>query len=104
MNENIFRLILLAIPLAGCVITIYVIPIFKEKLTEVQMANIEYWVKRAVLAAEALFLEAGSGADKREYVIQFINNKFNKDHIVITEEQIRILLEAVWEEYIKMKS
>lgn len=105
MDENIFRLILLAIPLMGCVITIYIIPIFKEKFKQIQLLNVTNWTKIAVFAAEALFKVPGSGDEKREYVIKFINDMFNKDpnHIVITEEQIRVILEAIWEEFLKMK-
>ena len=103
MDENIFRIILLAIPLVGCIITVYIVPILKEKFKEVQLVNIEHWIKFAVFAAEALFKVPGSGDQKREYVIKFINTMFNKDHVVITEEQIRIILEAIWEEFLKAK-
>ena len=102
MNQSIFNLILALIPVIGFIITAYVVPIFKEKFTDVQIKNIEYWVVKAVRAAEALFIEGASGEAKREYVIHFIEDKFNKNgKELITEEQIRILLEAAWEEYIK---
>ena len=102
MNQSIFNLILALIPVIGFIITAYVVPIFKEKFTDAQIKNIEYWVIKAVRAAEALFVEGASGEAKREYVIHFIEDKFNKDgKELITEEQIRILLEAAWEEYIK---
>lgn len=102
MNQSIFNLILALIPVIGFIITAYVVPIFKEKFTDAQIKNIEYWVIKAVRAAEALFVEGASGDAKREYVIHFIEDKFNKDgKELITEEQIRILLEAAWEEYIK---
>lgn len=105
MDENIFRLILLAIPLMGCVITVYIVPILKEKFKQVQLGNIKDWIEFAVFAAEALFKAPGSGDEKREYVIKFINQMFNKDseHIVITEEQIRIILESIWEQFLKTK-
>ena len=102
MNQIVFNFILSLIPLIGFIITTYIVPIFKEKFTEAQMKNIEYWIVKTVRAAEALFVEEGSGKAKREFVINFIKNKFNKgEKELITDEQIRILLEAAWEEYIK---
>ena len=104
MNQIVFNFILSLIPLIGFIITTYVVPIFKEKFTEAQMKNIEYWIVKTVRAAEALYVEEGSGKVKREFVINFIKNKFNKgEKELITDEQIRILLEAAWEEYIKGK-
>ena len=104
MNDAVFNFILALIPLIGFIIVTYVVPIFKEKFTDAQIKNIEYWVVKAVRAAEAMFVEGASGDAKREYVTHFIQDKFNKDgKELITDEQIRILLEAAWEEYIKNK-
>lgn len=102
MNQVVFNFILALIPLLGFIIMTYIVPIFKQNFTDAQIRNIEYWVIKAVRAAEAMFIEGASGDAKREYVIHFIKDKFNKDgKELITDEQIRILLEAAWEEYIK---
>ena len=102
MNQAVFNFILALIPLIGFIIVTYIVPIFKERFTDAQIKNIEYWVVKAVRAAEAMFVEGASGDAKREYVIHFIQGKFNKNgKELITDEQIRILLEAAWEEYIK---
>ena len=102
MNDAVFNFILALIPLIGFIIVTYVVPIFKQQFSDAQIKNIEYWVIKAVRAAEAMFIEGASGDAKREYVIHFIQDKFNKNgKELITEEQIRILLEAAWEEYIK---
>lgn len=53
---------------------------------------------KAVEAAEVLFDAPKSGEEKREYVIKFIDKMFNSKKEVITEEQIRILLEAAWKQ------
>ena len=47
-------------------------------------------------AAEVLFDLPESGEEKREYVVNFIDNMFNSRKEVITRDQIRILLEAAW--------
>ena len=102
MNQAVFNFILALIPLIGFIIVTYIVPIFKERFTDAQIKNIEYWVVKAVRAAEAMFVEGASGDAKREYVTHFIQDKFNKNgKELITDEQIRILLEAAWEEYIK---
>ena len=102
MNQAVFNFILALIPLIGFIIVTYIVPIFKERFTDAQIKNIEYWVVKAVRAAEAMFVEGASGDAKREYVIHFIQDKLNKNgKELITDEQIRILLEAAWEEYIK---
>lgn len=106
MEQVVFNCILALIPLIGFIITKYIIPIFKEKFTEAQMKNIEYWVVKSVRAAEALFIEQASGEAKRDYVMHFIEDHFQYDkngRELITNEQIRILLEAAWEEFIKNK-
>lgn len=41
-----------------------------------------------------LFTETKQGASKKQYVVDFINKKFNSKKVVITEDQIEILLEA----------
>lgn len=102
MNQVVFNFILALIPLLSFIVMTYIVPIFKQQFSDAQIKNIEYWVIKAVRAAEAMFIEGASGDAKREYVIHFIQDKFNKDgKELIAEEQIRILLEAAWEEYIK---
>lgn len=94
MKENVFELILAIIPVLAVIITGFVVPFIKEKIGSEKLAKYEYWVKMAVKAAEMLFTNSGSGADKKMYVTSFLNNMFNKNKVVITEEQIEILIEA----------
>lgn len=94
MNENLFDLILAIIPVLGVIITGFVVPFMKEKIGSEKLAKYEYWVTTAVQAAEMLYTESGSGAEKKQYVVDFLNDMFNKNKIVITEQQIEILLES----------
>lgn len=98
MNERLFQLMVLCIPVIGAVITGFVIPYIKARLSITQMDEITKWVSRAVRAAEVLFDAPESGEEKRNYVINFIDHMFNSKKEVITKEQIRILLEASWKE------
>lgn len=94
MNDKVFELILAIIPVLGVIITGFVIPFIKEKIGSEKLAKYEYWAKTAVNAAEMLFTSSGSGADKKAYVISFLDNMFNKNKTVITEQQIELLIES----------
>lgn len=98
MNDNVFKFIMTLIPVFGAIITYFVIPYIKSKVSQTQMEEIIKWVTKAVEAAEVLFDTPKSGDEKREYVIKFIDKMFNSKKEVITEEQIRILLEAAWKQ------
>lgn len=98
MNEQVFNIVLLVIPVIGAVITCILIPYVKTKISVTQMDEIIKWVTKAVQAAEVLFDVPKSGEDKREYVINFIDKMFNSKKEVITKDQIRILLEAAWKQ------
>lgn len=95
MNEQLFQIILALIPVFGVIITSVVVPYIKEKLGNEKLAKYEYWASMAVECAEMIFKEQGMGANKKEYVVNFLNEMFNKNKIVITEEQINILVESV---------
>ncbi len=98
MNDSFFKFIMALIPVFGAVITGFVVPYIKTKISATQMDEIVKWVGNAVHAAEVLFDAPKSGEEKREYVINFIDKMFNSKKEVITKDQIRILLEASWKE------
>lgn len=80
--------------LLGVILTTYLIPIFKAKLTVDQLKKVREVVDIAVAAAEMLFREGGSGAAKKEWVINYL-----KEHGVdVDDSQINALIEsAVYE-------
>jgi LL-H family phage holin len=94
MNEKLFDIILMLIPILGIIITGIIIPFIKEKIGSEKLAKYEHWANIAVRAAEMLWVESGKGADKKQYVVDFLNKMFNKNKVVITEQQIEILVEA----------
>lgn len=94
MDERFFELILTIIPALGTIVTVFIIPYIKEKIGNEKLAKYEYWVEMAVRAAEMLFTESGLGAKKKEYVINFLTDMFNKNKSSITKEQMEILIEA----------
>lgn len=70
--------------LLGAVITYFLVPFLKNRLGE-------YWTLYAVKAAELLYPGPGHGEEKRLYVTEFLK----KYHIVVDEQKIRILIEAM---------
>jgi len=94
MNDKLFDIILLLIPVVSAIITGYLIPLLKTKISSAKVDEIDKWIHKAADAAEMLFGAPKSGDEKREYVIRFIDEMFNSRKEVITQQQIRILLEA----------
>lgn len=94
MDENIFKIILGLISILGTILTGIIVPYIQEKIGNEKLAKYEEWAKLAVRSAEMLFNGTGMGETKKEYVVNFLNEMFNKDKVVITSEQIEILLEA----------
>ena len=98
MDEKIFQIILASIPVFGAIITGFIIPFIKEKIGAEELAKYEYWASMAVKCAEMLFKEQGMGGTKKEYVVNFLNEMFNKNKTVITSEQIEVLVESAVKE------
>ena len=94
MDERLFQIILMIIPILGTIITGFIIPFIKEKIGTEKLAKYEYWADQAVKAAEMIWTKSGCGAEKKQYVVDFLNNMFNKKKVVITEQQIEILIES----------
>lgn len=61
--------------LIAALITAFLIPWIRSKTTEQQRKEISDWVKIAVAAAEQLYKGAGRGAEKKEYVLEFLAQK-----------------------------
>lgn len=57
------------------VMTAFVIPWVKSKTTASQYDQIKMWVSVAVQAAEQLYVGSGRGAEKKEYVVEFLRSK-----------------------------
>ncbi|MCI8416417.1 MAG: hypothetical protein HFI33_02745 [Lachnospiraceae bacterium] len=98
MNEQLFNIVLLMVPVIGTIITGILIPYIKTKISATQMDEIIRWITKAVQAAEILFDAPKSGAEKQDYVINFIDEMFNSKKEIITKAQIRILLESACNE------
>ena len=71
-------------------ITTFLIPYIKSKTTAAQQEQIQAWVNIAVMAAEQLIQGSGMGAEKKEYVIKWLN----KHNITFDAEKLDAMIEA----------
>ena len=71
-------------------ITLYVVPWIKTKLSTEDLNEIMKWVKIAVQAAEMIYKESGMGKAKKDYVLTFLADK----GIKYDERQIDSLIES----------
>ena len=94
MDQRIFDLIIAIIPVLGVILTSIIIPYFQEQIGNEKLNKYQEWANMAVKAAEMIFTESGMGAEKKEYVVKFLTEQFNKNKVVITEEQMNILIES----------
>jgi len=94
MDEGMVQIILAVIGLLSAIITGFLVPYIKSNTDENQLTKIDYWVGIAVRAAEQIFNEPDMGIIKKQYVIDFLNNK----GIKITMEDLNILIEAIVQE------
>lgn len=95
MNENLFKVIIAIIPVLGTIVTAVIVPLILSKISAEKLVLIDKWIRRSVQAAEMLFPEAKSGEAKKEYVINFIDRMFNKRKVIITREQIEVIIESI---------
>lgn len=63
------------VALVAAVITAFVIPWLKGKIDTDKLEKIEMWVTVAVEAAEQLYVGSGRGAEKKAYVVQFLQDR-----------------------------
>ncbi|MBD5383738.1 MAG: holin [Ruminococcaceae bacterium] len=77
---NITVIINAAVALIAAIVSTFLIPWIKSKTTAQQREELVAWVKIAVSAAEQIYKGSGRGADKKQYVLDFLaNNGFTVD-------------------------
>lgn len=98
MNDNLFKVLIAIIPVLGAIVTGFIVPYLKTKIDSEKLSDVVKWVTYSVQAAEMLFVGEKLGEDKKEYVIGFIIDLLNKKKIVISREQLEILIESAVKE------
>lgn len=78
------------ITLILAVITTFLIPYIKTKIEANKFEKIKSWVKVAVRAAEQIYKGTGRGAEKKEYVMSFLQSK----GLAVDMDSIENMIEA----------
>lgn len=91
---NVDLIINVIIPVLGIIITFIIIPFIIEKTTKEQRDTIIAWVTIAVSAAEQMKDAGLLEMPKKEYVVEFINQKGFK----ISMEELDLIIEAAVKE------
>lgn len=78
------------VALVVVVISVFVLPYFKSITTAEQRSDIQAWVKIAVAAAEQLFKGSGRGAEKKQFVLEWLYGH----GMTVDDSQIDAMIEA----------
>lgn len=93
VHEIIKLLTNVIFPICGILITYFVIPWIRAKITAERLDTIESWAWNAVQAAEKIF-PAGLNADKYDYAVTFIRDQAKKHGVILDEDEVRTLIES----------
>lgn len=84
-----------AIGIISALITVFLLPYIKSKISTEKQAEMEEWVSIAVTAAEQIYNGPGRGEEKKAYVISFLEAKgyaVNAGHVL---DAVNALIEAM---------
>lgn len=87
---DITDIILAALALVSVIISTVVVPYFKSKTSAQQQAEINSWVKIAVSAAEQIYVGSGRGAEKKQYVLDWLHQR----NITVDETKLDAMIES----------
>lgn len=87
---NITVIINAVIALIAAVVSTFLIPWIKSKTTAQQREELVAWVKIAVSAAEQIYIGSGRGADKKQYVLDFLS----KNGFTVDMDSVNAAIEA----------
>ena len=93
MRDIILEVLKLTIMIATLLITRYAIPWIRAKTENSVMQALIDWSMQAVMAAEQTHA-AGTGAEKKAIVTEFIKKLLIQKNISLSDEEIEMLIEA----------
>ncbi len=88
-NFDFTPIIELIITIVSAVVTIYIVPCLKEKLSLERYERLKKWVSVAVEAAEQLY-GSKTGQQKKEYAVSFLLSK----GIVFDVDEVTAMIES----------
>ncbi len=78
-----------AVALLSAVLTAFVLPVLRRRLTNEQTERLQNWVRVGVAAAEQLF-GSKTGRQKKDYVLSFLLSK----GLVVDVDEVTALIES----------
>lgn len=94
-NEMFMKIVELLFMVVAALITAYVIPFLKSKISKDQMETLLYYVNIAVKAASQIYTKE-QWAEKKDYCMKYIKGVVDdKFSITLTDEEISTLIEGV---------
>lgn len=97
MDEIIMEALKLMLMLISFVVCAYLLPWIRQKVGETKMEQLEQYVQQAVYAVQQLFWQK-TGDERRAKAIELIADWCAKNNISVTQDQIRVLIEAAVKE------
>lgn len=96
MNSELFVKIILAIvSICGALVTAYVVPFIKSKISSEELSKLFEYAKIAVRCAEQIYT-VEQWQEKKEYVMNYVMNIMNeKLHINLSYDQIDTIVEGI---------
>lgn len=94
MNDITFIILKVIVSVAAALLTVFVIPLLKEKLTDARYQRLLAYVEVAVRAAEQTIKGSGQGHVKKDEVINYVTTWMLTHGIQISEDQLDQLIEA----------
>lgn len=102
MDIDITQIIVAIIGVLGTVfaglITTYLVPWLRSKLTASQLGTISELVYNGVKAAETLYTQSGSGQKKFDYVMSTVKAFCEANHITFDETIVKNQIQSVWKD------
>ena len=72
---DLTQVIVAFLTLVFSLVSVYLIPLLKSKVSGEQLETIKFWVNIAVEAAEMIYVGKGKGAEKKAYVEKYLSEK-----------------------------
>ena len=89
MNLDITDIIEAAVVLISALVTTFLLPFLKQRLSDEKRQKLIFWVETAVKAAEQLY-GSKTGQQKKDYVVAFLLSK----GIVADVDEVTALIES----------
>lgn len=89
MNFDITEIIECIVGLVSALITVFIIPVLRQKLSDEKRQRLLFWIETAVNAAEQLY-GSKTGQQKKDFVVSFLLSK----GIVADVDEVAALIES----------